>query len=49
MVDLDNMDEGKMQVISGGKGEEKEEEMIDLDNLSDDDNMFATPATANNQ
>ena len=49
MVDLDNMDEWKMQVISGGKGEEKEEEMIDLDNLSDDDNMFATPATANNQ
>jgi len=48
MVDLDAMDDDKMQVVGNEKPEAKEEEMIDLDDMSDDDNMFAQPV-ANQQ
>jgi len=43
MMDLDEMEDTPMQVVNDGTGGAKDEEMIDLDDLSDDDNMFAQP------
>jgi len=43
-MDLDNMEgDQKMQVIGAADEPPKEQKSFDLDDMSDDDNMFAQP------